>query len=107
MIRRLLALLLGTDHDRSPEWPRVRREHLAKQPACAACGDTSDPQVHHIQDFHRHRELELVESNLLTLCGDGAHGCHLRIGHSFRWDKINPHCVTDAALQVQRIRERR
>lgn len=51
------------DHERSPEWPHVREEFLKACPACAACGGTEDLNVHHIQPFHLHPELELDPAN--------------------------------------------
>ena len=54
--------------ERSSKWPAVRREFLRNHPCCEACGKTTDLAVHHIKPFHLWPELELVPSNLITLC---------------------------------------
>ena len=79
---------------RSGQWARVRREHLTKEPACIACGRTTDLEVHHVQSYHEHPELELDPDNLCTLCGDP---CHLVWGHFMAWTRINPTVREDAA----------
>lgn len=67
--------------ERSSSWPRVEREFLAKNPSCAACGSMEHLNVHHKMPFHLHPELELEESNLITLCMSEDRHCHLLIGH--------------------------
>jgi len=79
---------------RSGKWPRVRAEHLAKEPACIACGRTAGLEVHHVQLYHDHPELELDPGNLVTLCADP---CHIVHGHYMAWDRINPTVREDAA----------
>lgn len=77
---------------RSPQWPGVRAAHLLKEPECQLCGGTTSLQVHHIRPFHIHPELELEDSNLITLCtGNNTINCHVRFGHldNFK-DKWNP-----------------
>lgn len=76
---------------RSGQWPRVRREHLAKQPVCQACGRAKTLEVHHIQPLHEGGQ-ELDPSNLITLCGDP---CHIVHGHLMSWLKTNPDVVAD------------
>lgn len=76
---------------RSGQWPRVRRQHLAKQPECQACGRSKDLEVHHIQPLHEGGQ-ELDPSNLITLCGDP---CHIVHGHLMSWLKTNPDVVAD------------
>lgn len=56
---------------------------------CAGCGTRVHLQVHHIQPFHLHPELELDEKNLLVLCMDVPE-CHLRIGHGDNFKAWNP-----------------
>lgn len=81
-------------HERSPEWPRVEKEHLQKQPHCVACKPGTNTgaglQVHHIFPFHYcialgRPDLELDDRNLITLCeieaGKPAQNHHLLIGH--------------------------
>jgi len=69
---------------RSGQWPRVRREHLAKEPACIACGRTKGLQVHHVIPVHVDPGGELDPGNLVTLCGDP---CHLVHGHLMSYAK--------------------
>lgn len=79
---------------RSSEWPRVEKEHLARQPHCEACAPGSNigaaVQVHHQFPFHYcialgRPDLELDDRNLITLCeteaGKPGENHHLLIGH--------------------------
>jgi hypothetical protein len=63
--------------ERSSAWSRVRAEFVAEHPDCEACGSREKLNVHHIQPFHIHPELELEPSNLITLCFEH----HFKIGH--------------------------
>ena len=90
---------------RSPEWPAARAAWLKDHPACAACGITDSLEVHHIHSFATTPDRELDPTNFITLC-EGKRQCHLRIGHSFNWQCLNPNSVEDAAVQAKRIRER-
>lgn len=75
---------------RSPEWPRVEKEHLMREPTCAACGYRgSGLQVHHIKPFHLHPALELEPSNLITLCEVKGRDHHLLLGHLDEWESFN------------------
>lgn len=85
-----------TGGQRSAEWPKVERAFRRKQPACAACGSTSRIQVHHKRPFHLFPELELEESNLISLCM-GPNMCHLLIGHGDNFRAWNPNVELDAA----------
>ena len=76
---------------RSGQWPRVRREHLARQPECQACGRAKTLEVHHIRPLHEGGQ-ELDPSNLITLCADP---CHIVHGHLMSWIKTNPDVVAD------------
>lgn len=90
---------------RSPQWPGVRAAHIKKEPACVVCGGTAGLQVHHIRPFHIHPELELEDSNLVTLCtGNKTLNCHVRFGHldNFK-DKWNPNIREDAVLWYKRF----
>lgn len=82
---------------RSPHWSHVRKEHLAKQPVCQACGTADNPEVHHIRPFHLHPELELAPGNLITLCEKRGHDCHFVFGHFHNWSQFNPIVIQDAA----------
>ena len=75
---------------RSPEWPRVEKEHLRGEPTCQWCGGTEMLQVHHMKPFHLHPELELDDSNLITLCEEPGRDCHLKDGHLDNWRDFNP-----------------
>ena len=76
---------------RSGQWPRVRREHLAKQPECQACGKAKTLEVHHVDPLHLGGQ-ELDPGNLITLCADP---CHIVHGHLMSWLKTNPDVVAD------------
>ncbi len=63
---------------KSGEWKRLRYAHLAKSPACLACGrsakDGARMNVDHIKPLHRHWHLRLAPWNLQTLCALCNHG---------------------------------
>lgn len=75
----------------------MRRAHLRLQPVCQACGTTDNLEVHHKRPFHLHPELELQDSNLLTLCEKKGHDCHFVFGHFHNWSAYNPFVVPDVA----------
>lgn len=111
---RLLDWLLQRQPDkygRSGLWPKVRAEHLRREPTCAACGRSKDLEVHHILPYHEHPELELddgkdgtgKDGNLISLCRDP---CHFYLGHLMNFaGRSNPHIREDAARYLQRIKE--
>lgn len=78
---------------RSSMWRRVRREHLKNESCCQVCGKKHSLEVHHIKPFHEYPELELKDSNLVTLCTR----CHLFVGHLGYWKTANPECLEDVA----------
>lgn len=78
---------------RSSLWPKVEKDFLSKNPACAACGSSKHLNVHHKRPFHLHPELELDETNLITLCMDK--DCHLLIGHGDNFKAYNPNVEQD------------
>lgn len=96
-------------HERSPEWPRVEKEHLLHEPACVACGHRGKGlQVHHIKPFHLHPSLELDPRNLITLCEIKGRDHHLLLGHLDDWEAYNPNVRDDVkrfhgktALQIR------
>ena len=90
---------------RSPRWPAVRGAHLKRNPTCAACGTRDKLEVHHIHPFHIYPELELVGSNLLTLCETGGN-CHLMIGHLKNFKSYNIAVRKDAEVLLQKIKAR-
>ena len=89
---------------RSSGWGKVRKQHIKKNPTCAACGSKHDPEVHHIKDFSTYPELELDPDNLITLCG---RRCHFLLGHLKDFKSINPTIVEDAAKLLEKIKNRR
>jgi 5-methylcytosine-specific restriction protein A len=92
---------------RSNHWHTVRKHYLEKFPTCAACGGTEMVEVHHCVPFHTHPELELDESNFITLCQAPGLSHHFVIGHcGTSWADWNPHVREDAALMLKRKRER-
>jgi len=89
---------------RSPHWPAKRREHLQKNPNCAACGQADHVQVHHVRPFHLWPELELVDANLISLCEQKAEGNdHFRLGHKGNWKDYNPRVREDAAEAFEKL----
>ena len=92
---------------RSGKWPPFERALIrARGGRCEACGGWDDPQGHHDEDFHAHPEKELDPDNVTILCGPKGRNCHLRIGHSFDYRAINPHCREDTLQQRHRIKTR-
>jgi 5-methylcytosine-specific restriction endonuclease McrA len=87
---------------RSGQWPRVRREHLSRQPECQACGRTKEMEVHHIRPFHDNPALELDPQNLITLCADP---CHIVHGHLMSWLRSNKSVVEDCAAYRKKLAE--
>jgi len=68
---------------RSPEWPRVERVHLRRQPRCMCCKPGTNPraglQVHRIFPFHYcialgRPDLELDDRNPITARAGGEGG---------------------------------
>lgn len=93
---------------RSGEWPRVRAEHLVKNPNCAVCNGKEKVEVHHKKPFHLHPELELNPANLISLCEAKTNGinCHLLVGHLGNFHSLNDSVVSDAAAWNQKISTR-
>jgi len=99
----MFGWLLGSS-PRSGSWPRVRREHLKREPSCIACGRGKSLEVHHVRPFHENPELELDDSNLVSLCSEP---CHFVFGHLLNWSSSNPHVREDAVSYRHRISEER
>lgn len=87
---------------RLPQWPSVQKAHLRIEPDCQVCGTRRRLEVHHVVPVHDDPTLELVATNLLTLCR--AH--HYTFGHLCLWTSHNPqvreHCRVWAALIAAR-----
>jgi len=101
MIKRVVDFVIGKaplGKKRSPKWQSVRKNFLLKNGECAVCGEKKKLEVHHIKPFHECPELELEESNLITLCESDSGGvvCHLFFGHLGDYRKINPDIQRDA-----------
>jgi len=104
MLRRLFQYLFAdTLEGRSPEWSRVRREHLERQPACVVCGETSAVEVHHVRPVHIFPHEELNPANLRTACRDH----HYLFGHGMDWKAYNPNFDRDADRARAMIQERK
>ena len=91
---------------RSSKWPSARKKHLKSHPTCAVCGGTTKLEVHHIQSYNSHPELELDPDNLITLCESKSRGglnCHLVFGHLTNYKKINQCVVEDAAYWNKKL----
>jgi len=80
---------------RSGKWETVRKHHLEAHPVCEVCGRNKGLEVHHKKPFHLHPELELEDSNLITLCESGTN-CHLNYGHAGDFKGLNPGVAADA-----------
>ena len=87
---------------RSPHWPKVRAAFLATHKTCAVCGANHDLEIHHCLPFHTHPELELEDSNLITLCRPH----HQLIGHLMEWKSWNADVRDDASALLKKIRNR-
>lgn len=90
---------------RSNQWPTTRKKHLVTNPFCAVCGGKEKIEVHHKVPFHTDPSLELEPSNLITLCESKSHGvvCHLFIGHSGNYKKINENVDADAVYWSKKL----
>lgn len=83
---------------RSPKWAAKRRDFIRRNPRCALCGCQIRERlnVHHVEPFHLRPDLELVDSNLETLCEESdapltlGLNCHQWVGHLGNWESINP-----------------
>lgn len=86
---------------RSPDWNKVKNEHLSSSPTCAACGSFENLHVHHKIPFHIQPALELDPDNLITLCMKPGMECHLNVGHGDSWRSYNPKVQKDAAVLLK------
>lgn len=82
---------------RSPEWRKVRKQHLKNHPTCEACGTRILNDVHHVIPFHVDPSLELAAWNLITLCRRPLRRHHFRVGHRGNWSSSNPDVRAEAA----------
>lgn len=86
--------------NRSSQWPKVRAEHLKKQPFCQACGSKNSLQVHHIEPVNVNPNKELDPENLITLCSKY---CHLAIGHLMDTKSWNPNVIEDSKVYYNKV----
>lgn len=93
---------------RSTKWTQVRKKFLESNPKCAVCGNIKKLEVHHKKPFHKHPELELNESNLITLCESKKNGvtCHLLFGHLGNYKSINTRVDEDVKTWNNKINNR-
>jgi 5-methylcytosine-specific restriction protein A len=106
MLEELLELAKTHGVPRSHEWPKVRAEHLIKEPVCQVCGNKEHLNVHHKKPFHLFPTLELIDTNLITLCEGPAVNCHFFIGHLREWSAYNPDVDVDVAIWREKIAKR-
>jgi hypothetical protein len=90
---------------RSGHWPKVRADHLEREPRCAACGISDHLEVHHVLPFHDDPARELDPDNLITLCKRPGCPGHFLFGHLGDYKHSNPHVRDDAKRYRQRLRE--
>ncbi len=91
---------------RSPHGPAARAAWLKEHPTCAACGGREFLEVHHIQPFHTHPELELDPANFITLCEHPSHNDHIIFGHLLEWPSWNVNVRGDAAQYLEKVENR-
>lgn len=85
---------------RSPKWSSVRKQHLLENKSCAACGRTTNLEVHHIEPVHIRPDRELDPTNLITLC-DSA--CHITFGHLMNYKSWNINVIEDSYNYQQKV----
>lgn len=115
MLTALWNLITGNDNygsantvgaARSSHWSKVRKAHLELEKDCQVCGSVENLQVHHIKPFHLFPDLELEQSNLITLCEGKSRNCHLLFGHLLNWHSYNVSVRDDAKQWNQKIKNR-
>ena len=95
-------LLAVATLNRHFDWPKVKRIYLKTHRICAACGRTTDLEVHHKVPFWEDRNLELNEANLITLCASH----HWSMAHYTDFKSYNENIKVDAAEWRERIKNR-
>lgn len=68
------------------KWRKLRKEMIALNPKCSACGWSKKLEAHHIQPLHLFPHLGLEPDNLLILCRE----CHFRHAHYLDYREYNP-----------------
>lgn len=87
---------------RDPRWHALDKKLLQKNPYCALCKRKHGCVGHHKVPFHIKPELELVESNIITLGEEGPFNCHLFAGHRGNWKKWFPQ-VEEFCIWMEKI----
>lgn len=89
---------------RSGQWSSVSKAYIEHHPQCEM--GMHNPtllnplNVHHIQPFHEHPELELDKNNLIVLCRFH----HFIHGHLKNWSRSNPQIRKDCKTLNDRIK---
>ena len=91
---------------RSGLWPKIRAEHLKKEPTCVICGENKQINVHHKLPFSRYPDLELDPLNLITLCEAPGREHHLNYGHLGSYLSYNPEVEKDCEIWHEKIKNR-
>jgi 5-methylcytosine-specific restriction endonuclease McrA len=113
MIRRLLSRpkveTTTGGLPRDPHWARVRDRYLRDHPSCAVCGSTKKVEVHHVIPVEHarrtgHPELELDETNFISLCRRLLINHHFVVGHNRNWKKWNVNVRADAAALWEKMK---
>ena len=89
---------------RSALWLAVREKYLWEHPTCECCEGRKNLEVHHIKPVHLFPELELMMSNLVTLCERMK--CHFAFGHLYSWRSYNPNIKEDLKMWNEKVRSR-
>jgi hypothetical protein len=87
---------------RNSEWMKLRRVFLKTHHECVICGAQKRLEAHHIKPYFVFPELELVESNLVTLCAPD----HFTFGHLGSWKSWNPALVEDVKIWKEKMLNR-
>ncbi len=87
----------GPRHD---NWDEMRDEILSRPGVeCVGCGSKKGLTVHHVKPVSTHKELELVEQNLVVVCYKSDRfknwNCHFTICHFNNWQNINENAIRD------------
>jgi hypothetical protein len=89
--------------ERSPDWSKIRKQHLKNNPNCAACGRNKKLEVHHIVPVHLDHSKELDLENLITLCDDP---CHFTFGHLMNYQSWNKDIISDCENYFKKVKTR-
>lgn len=104
LIRKIPAI---PKFDRARGWTSLRNEWIASHSTCACCGIDTQLAVHHVKPLHLFPELELDDTNLITLCQRPERFCHYIFGHFFDWMAYNPDIKRFAPLMLKRIQNKK